>query len=500
MWKLLKNLNPKIYLGIVALFGGAILPLAFAPFGYYLVAEVSLVLLLFVWFWSSPKLAFWYGWLFGAAFFSGGIYWVYISIRYFGNAPVILAIAILALLVALMGLYTAVQGYLLNHFYPENRWYKFLLVFPASFVVLEWIRGWFLSGFPWLFLGYGHIDSPLSGWATIFGVYGVSFFVAQTAGAVFWMFCNRKNKMILAVLMLFIAIIWGMGAVFARIDWTKQYGDLLEVSLIQGNTPQEQKWNPNELPSILNQYSFLTAKNLTSKIIVWPEAAIPVFPEEVSQYLKSISMMAKKNKITILSGVPFYDKKDDRYYNGIISFGAKEGRYYKRHLLPFGEYLPLKGFLSWLREFLIIPMSDFSSGSKNQPDLFAGDILLAPFICYEVAYPALALDYLPKAGLLVTVSDDSWFGESIALAQHLEISRMRSLEVGRYQLISTNTGISAIVDAKGKVIAEAPEFKQVVLKSKVGNFVGRTPWVAFGRFLWLPIFLFFLLWARRMNK
>ncbi|OGT08103.1 MAG: apolipoprotein N-acyltransferase [Gammaproteobacteria bacterium RBG_16_37_9] len=498
MQKLLK-IDHKIYFSWLAIFAGAILPLAFAPFGYYLVAEVALLLLLFIWFKASPGWAFWYGWLFGAAFFGCGIYWVYISIHHYGHAPAILAISILALLVAVLALYPALQGYLLNRIYLQDDWRKFLLAFPLSLAILEWIRGWFLSGFPWLFLGYGHIDSPLRGWATIFGVYGVSFAIAQTAGAIFCMFLYRKNKKVLIALMLLIAVLWGVGASIAKINWSKQIGEPVEVSLIQGNITQERKWRDEELWSIINSYAILTAKNFNSKIIVWPEAAIPTYPENVWLYLKLLSFVAKRNETTILSGTPFYDKQDERYYNGLMAFGASVGKYYKRHLVPFGEYMPLKFMLSWLHKFFTIPMSGFSSGSKNQQDLFAGKILLAPFICYEIAYPGLVLDYVPRAGLLVTVSDDSWFGNSIAAPQHLEVARMRSLEVERYQLLSTNTGISAIIDAKGKVIARAPVFQQAVLNAKIVAFLGSTPWVSYGQYVWLPLFLLGL-WLARCRK
>ncbi|EKE01077.1 MAG: hypothetical protein ACD_21C00225G0005 [uncultured bacterium] len=491
-------LKQKTLFSLLALFVGAVLPLAFAPFGFYLVTEGALVLLLLIWSREiSPGLAFWYGWLFGLAFFSCGVYWIYISIHHFGNAPVMLAVLILALLVAFMALFPAFQGYLLNRFYPQNDWRKFLLAFPASWVVLEWLRGWVLSGFPWLFLGYGHIDSLLRGWATVFGVYGVSFVIAQTSGAVVCMFFYRKNIKFIAVLALLIAMLWSGGFYLAKINWTKEADEPIQVSLIQGNIPITQKWgNEKELAKALNSYALLTAENFASKIIVWPEAAIPTYPENVQLYLKLLSMAAKLHNTTILSGIPFYDKETDRYYNGILSVGANEGRYYKRHLVPFGEYLPLSFMLSWLHNYLLIPMSGFSSGAKNQRDLLIGDTVLAPFVCYEIAYAGLVLEYLPRAGLIVTVCEDGWFGRSIAAAQHLEIARMRSLEVGRYQLLSATTGITAIIDAGGNVVSQAPVFEQAVLTDKIQILSGATPWVKYGQYVWLFLLLMILLMGR----
>lgn len=493
--KFIRHFDSPLYLSLLALFSGAILPLAFAPFSYYLIAEISLILLLFIWLHASPGRAFWYGWLFGVAFFGCGVYWVYISIHHYGNAHIFLALLILALLIAFLALYPAIQGYLLNKLFPENNWSKFVLAFPASFIILEWLRGWVLSGFPWLFLGYSHIDSPLRGWATIFGVYGVSFLIALTAGAIFSIFYFYKNKKLLLWLVVFLVLIWGIGWGLAKVNWTKQVGEPIQVSLIQGNVLQEQKWQPEKKVAILNSYSLLTAKNLSSKIIVWPEAAIPTYPEDVWLYLKLLSFVAARSNATILSGIPFYDRDKNLFYNGIIALGIDSGRYYKRHLVPFGEYLPCKFALCWLHKFFTIPMSDFVSGEKNQSDLLVQGIVFAPFICYEIAYPSLVLDYLPKAGMLLTVCDDSWFGKSIALAQHLEIARMRSLEVGRYQLLATNTGITAIIDAKGHIVSQAPEFQQAVITEKVLHLSGSTPWVVCGKYLWLPLSLLALLFS-----
>jgi apolipoprotein N-acyltransferase len=492
----LKTINPHILFSLFALFAGAILPLAFAPFGYYLFAEISLVLLLLTWTnTSSSARAFWYGWLFGLTFFGCGVYWIYISIHDFGNAPAILSVLILALLIAFLALYPALVGYLLNRVYPQNNWRKFLLAFPASWVLLEWMRGWLLSGFPWLFLGYGHIDSLLRGWATVFGVYGVSFAIAQTAGAIVCMFFYRKQIKSLMTFALLITILWVGGYCLTKINWTKQVDSPIQVTLIQGNIPLKEKWDENKIVSILNSYAELTAQNISSEIIVWPEAAIPAYPEDVPFYLNLLSKAAKLHNSTILSGIPFYDKETRKYYNGILALGVNEGRYYKRHLVPFGEYLPLRFMLSWLHNYLTIPMSGFSSGAKNQPDLLIGKIPIAPFVCYEIAYAGLVLDYFPKAGLIVTVSDDSWFGRSIAASQHLEIARMRSLEVGRYQLLSTNTGITAVVGADGRIVSKLPEFEKLVLTQEVQVLSGATPWVKFGQYVWLLLLIVGLLWA-----
>ncbi|MDR1012499.1 MAG: apolipoprotein N-acyltransferase [Coxiellaceae bacterium] len=492
--KLTEKFYRDPYLGITAFISGIILPFAFAPFGCYLLAEFSLILLLFIWSLSSTKMAFWYGGLFGISFFGYGIHWLYISIHHYGGISSLFAGLVVALLVIFLAFYYATFGYLLNSFFPGISLIKFLLVFPISFALLEWIRGWFFSGFPWLFLGYSHIDSPLRGWATIFGIYGVSLVIAETAGASFCILLFRNRKKLVISLVLLIVLLWNLGWIFSRINWTQPIGEPIQVSLIQGNFSQKQKWQKDELINILNTYAFLTAKNFSSKIIVWPETAIPAYPEDIQSYLKSLSLMAKRNGIAILSGIPLKEKNHS--YNGIITLGVDENiKYYKRHLVPFGEYLPFRFILSRFHRFFIIPMSDFINGSNDQPNFVVHNIVFAPFICYEIAYPYLVLNYIPKAGMLLTVCDDSWFGQSIASFQHLEIARMRSLEVGRYQLFAANTGITAIINHKGEIVEKAPEFKQSVLNANVQNFVGKTPWVVFGKYLWFLLSLLGLWWS-----
>lgn len=475
--------NHNIVYNLLAVAAGAALVLAFAPFSCYLMAELSLVALLFGWHQAqSPRQAFWRGWLFGLAFFGLGVHWVYISIHDFGHAPMLVAGLILAIMVAYLALYPALTGYLLKQF-PRYHWLTYIVIFPVLWVSLEWIRGWLISGFPWLFLGYGHVNTMIGNWATLFGVYGVSVVIAQTAGIIFIIYLYRHNIKLVVLNITLIIALWSAGYYLGQLNWTNIAGKPVQVSLIQGNIDLEQKWDETQLLNILNTYIDLTTQNLASKIIVWPEAAIPGFAHNTLGYLEQLAQLAKQHHTTILSGVLFQEHSTQDYYNGIAAFGASTGRYYKRHLVPFGEYMPLKSLLIWLRHYLDIPMSDIASGQANQLPIVIQNCPIAPFVCYEIAYPGLLLDYMPQAGLLITVCDDSWFGHSIAAAQHLEIAQMRSLEVGRYQLLATSTGITAIINAKGQVTAQLPAFKLGVLTGNVHLLTGATPWVSLYRHL-----------------
>lgn len=467
---------PAIYFNLLVLIAGALLPFAFAPFAVYPLAIVSAAALLIAWLHSTPKQALFRGFLFGLSFFGIGIYWIYISIHVYGNAPVALSVFITFLLVAVMSFYMAVQGYLFTKLFPKNTWYKLLLAYPLSWIVFEWVRGALFSGFPWLVLGYSQIDAPLRGLAPIFGVFGVSFAIVFSSAALVCLYLY-KRKPVRILIAVTLAILWLGSLWLSTINWTKAEGEAIKVSLIQGNIPQEMKWQPNQLATILGHYLDLTKKTWgQSRIIIWPEAAIPAFSDQIPSDLQRINKIARDHKITVITGIPITDK-ENRYYNGILALGMNHGQYLKRHLVPFGEYIPLHQIFDGLFKMVDIPMSEFSRGARKQSDLMVDNILIAPFICYEIAYTSLVLDYMPQAKLLLTISDDSWFDRSIALAQHLQIARMRSLEVGRYQLVASNTGFTVIIDPKGNITAKVPPFDEYILTGEIEPMVGETPFV-----------------------
>lgn len=476
---------------IAAILGGAVLTLAFAPFGYAPLAVISLIILGMVEEnVNSPKQAFVVGWFFGLAFFSTGIYWIYISIYTYGGGSLISAWILVVLLAAYLALYPAFHGYLLKRYFNNvNPIYRLLIIFPSLWVILEWLRGWVLTGFPWLYVGYSQIDSWIGGFAPVLGVYGVSMIVAQTAGALLAAFRLKKSNNTFFLLVGYVFSLWVIGTGISKINWGGKVERELRTILVQGNIGQEQKWQEGEHWKSLKLYSSISMDYPNYDLIVWPEAAIPIFRENISDQLNELAVLFEQRKNTILTGIPIYDYNNNRSYNGIIAIGLNRGKYHKIHLLPFGEYLPCRAILNWINRFIFIPMSDFSAGDPNQSPILINNVYIAPLICYEIAYADLVLNHMPKVGLIVTVSDDSWFGKSIAAAQHLEIARMRSLEVGRSQIFSTNTGISAIIDHRGKIIARTRPFKQEVLEGKIDIVNGITPWVYWGRYV-----VFLLVW------
>lgn len=465
---------------LLALLAGCILPLAFAPFENYPLAILCPALLLWTWLNSSSKQAFYRGLLFGLGLFGIGASWIFVSIHEFGNTNFFIAGFITALFVFVLALFPAVQGYLLKRFFPENSGYMICLAFPCSWVLFEWIRSWFLTGFPWLFLGASQVASPLRGLAPLIGEYGLSFIIAFCSGLLILaiQFLRSSNKWKAFLPVIGIAFMVFMSSTLVNINWTQAEGNPITVSLVQGNIPQQIKWDPDYLKMTLDRYAQLSENHWQSQIVVWPEAAIPLLLQNASEFIKNLDQKAKQNHTTFITGIPIKD--GFYYYNGVLALGTGQGVYYKRHLVPFGEYVPLEYWLRGLIGFFDIPMSDFSPGIAQQDNLVAPGISIAPFVCYEIAYPSLVFSAFPQANLLLTVSNDAWFGHSFAAAQHLQIAQLRALETGRYHLFSNNTGISAIITPQGTISAATPAFQATVLSGSVIKMSGVTPIVWLG--------------------
>lgn len=479
----------------LALIFGAILTLAFAPFSLFPLAILSGAGLLALWLNTSPGRAFWRGWLFGAGLFGTGVYWVFISIHTFGNTSVLLAGFVTCLFIAILALFPATAGYLLNRFFPYTNNTKMLCAFPAIWVIFEWIRSWIFTGFPWLFLGYSQIDSPLKGYAPLFGIYGVTLAVLISSGLLVSSVIKFKQTRYkhVAYNLLAFAGIWLAGGLLSYIPWTHPVGKPVKVSLIQGNIAQSLKWSDEQILPTLALYQKLTEEHWDSQIIVWPEAAVPIPLEFAANYLEKLRLAAEKHNTTIILGVPIRNTKRDAFYNAVIAIGKGDGVYTKHRLVPFGEFIPLKRFVGGLFDLLEVPMSDFVPGTKLPKPIMAGNIKIATFICYEIAYPEQVLSRDGTIDMILTVSNDAWFGHSIAQPQHLEMARMRALEMGRPILFVSNDGITAIINAKGKIQAAAPRYETYVLTGDVQTTQGKTLWQRFGTdpvFIILIILLF----------
>lgn len=461
---------------ILALFGGLLLPLAFSPFDYAFLAVLGLLLLFASWLKATPGRAFLRGYLFGLGQFGLGVSWVYVSMHDYGGASFLAAAGLTFLFTAFLALYPALAGWLSRRFWDSGRTLQLLVVFPAVWILLEWFRGWFLTGFPWLQIGYSQTDTPLAGYGPVLGVYGIGWVVAFLAGAIpAALGSARKPRMVMAAAIL---TVLALSRVLGGISWTQPAGEPFQVTLLQGNVPQDMKWQPEFQRETLDMYTEMTRQSWDARLIVWPETAVPAFYHQVENtYLAELAAEAKDRDTDLLIGVPFYDQTKDRYFNAVVALGASPGIYFKRHLVPFGEYLPLRPVLGFVLDILDIPLSDFAGGNGGQKALVAAGHALAASICYEDIFGQESLASLPEAAYLVNVTNDAWFGDSIAPYQHAQMARMRSLETGRYMLRATNTGITAIITPKGEIAVAAPLFQRTRLSGTITPVAGSTPYV-----------------------
>jgi apolipoprotein N-acyltransferase len=485
-----------------ALIAGALLTLAFAPFHFYIFGIVSPALLLLLWLNSSPKRAFWRGWLFGAGLFGTGVYWIFISVHTFGNTSLFLALLITGAMIGILALFPAFNGYYLNRFFPKNNASKLLCAFPAIWLLFEWLRTWMFSGFPWLLVGYSQINTPLRGFAPIFSVYGTSLAVLISSGLLVCIFLQfRKNQNKTALIYLFsLLLLWLVGFGLSLIHWTKPSGQPVKVSLVQGNIPQEIKWSPQQVQPTLDHYMDLTNPHWDSHIIIWPEAAIPLPLAYATNFLEALATQAGQHKVALITGIPMKAEDRSGYYNTVITLGNGEGMYKKHRLVPFGEYIPFRDLLGGFLDLLKVPMSDFISGEDTPEPIIAHGKKIAVFICYEIAFPEQVLLRDGNIDMILTVSNDAWFGRSIAQAQHIEMAQMRALEMGRPVLFVANDGITAIINENGKIQSAAPAHVSFVLTDTVQTTEGKTPWQRFAIDPILSIALLMLaiaIWQRR---
>jgi len=478
---------------------GCLTTLAFAPVGWSLLAPLVLLPFLYVCLTNSPRDSARHGFWFGFGLFLAGTYWIYISVVVFGQAPVWIAVVLMLGLVLIMAAYFWLTGWLISRLAHGEPWYL-LVVAPASWVLVEWGRGWLLTGFPWMALGYSQVDSALAGWAPVLGVYGVSALVVLSAAAILVATLTHGPQQIVAVALVLLPGL--SGAMLKLVDWTGPLGGAMTATIIQGGISQDRKWLPEQFQPTLEFYRTETIKAANSKIVVWPEVAVPAVTDRVEGYVQGLESIARVADQTILFGIlerVTERSTEPQVFNAIVAVNGVDRQVYrKRHLVPFGEYFPVPAAVrEWLR-MMSLPNRDLARGAEAQELIRTSDgTALAVAICYEDAYGAEQLYALPAAAVLINVSNDAWFGDSIAPHQHLQIARMRSLEAGRQTIRATNTGISAFIDEHGQLRETGPQFQPVAMTIDVQPMQGSTPYVRAGNwpvliFAWVMLGVFWI--------
>ncbi len=481
MLKKLKSTFKKAWPYLLPLGCGGLIVSSFAPFNLAMMTFVGMTFFLYSIHDKSAKQAFRNGYLFGLGLFGLGASWIYVSIYAYGGESMIISGAITALFVLFLALFPAACVYTLNKVFPKPTILKHLFAFPALWVVFEMLRGWFLTGFPWLFIGYTQTDTQLIWLAPIGGVYLISWAVLFSCAVLFeiyqYVHLAKKNRKQLGLLLACGFSVWLAAFLLKGHPWTVSNGEL-SAALVQGNIEQSMRWDNEMIDSIANTYVQMSNDYLDADVMIWPESAIPLALPYSKPFFERMNALANQAETALIVGVPVV-ADDDSFYNGIVSIGQGQGVYYKRQLVPFGEYVPFESLLRGLIEFFDLPMSAFKKGPKQEP-MFAKGYQVAPTVCYEIAYPFLVRRLAKDSQFIVTISNDAWFGRSIGPNQHLQIAQMRALESGQYVLRATNNGITAIILPNGDIKQAAPQFEQTVLFNRFEPMVGQTPWTKYG--------------------
>ncbi|MDR1889001.1 MAG: apolipoprotein N-acyltransferase [Zoogloeaceae bacterium] len=471
---------------------------AFAPFGQFWLMPLTLAALFHLLRqtqnWAQ---AFRCAFAFGLGYFLAGVSWVYVSISVFGGMPMPLAALAVFLFCAILALFPAIMSGLFRRFLPATP-VRQTLAFAAILTLADLARGWLLTGFPWLSTGYSQTaPSPLAGFAPILGVYGLSFLVALIAAGIASGLQKRDWRWGGGILLVLLA-----GQILSGQQWTQPVGEPLRVALVQGNIAQDVKWRPEHILVTLTHYRDLVARH-PARLTVLPETAIPTFFDNLPQeYLQELTQLAQRQQGDLLLGVPTRSPNANNanieaYWNSAISLGVSPSQHYaKSHLVPLGEYTP-PGF-DWFLRLVNIPMANFSSGSADQQPLQLAGQQVAVNICYEDLFGHALRTALPRATLLVNMSNTAWFGRSLAQSQHLQIARVRALETGRPMLRATNTGVTAIIAPNGHVRAALPQFESGVLTGEVQGYAGLTPYARWGDTAALLLALCAWAWAGGM--
>jgi len=482
----IREIVGRRYVGsALALVAGASLTLGFAPFEWWPVAMLAPALLMWLWDGVTPRRAAALGFWFNFGTFAEGTYWLFISLRTLGHAPIPLALLLMLGLAAIMGAYHALLGWASAKFLPQRGALRWMVGIPGAWLLVEWWRGWFLSGFGWLSLGYAHTDNWLGALAPLIGQFGLGLVTLVMAGALVSLVLGDKRERIVAGAA--IVVIWAVAFSLRGIEWTQLFGRPIEVAVVQGAVKQDDKWIASNLDNIVALYQTRTREAYGADIIFWPESAVPDLANNHIQFYREVYQEASAHGSALVVGT--LREEDDprtgeeKFFNSLLAMDrATAGVEWhdKHHLVPFAEFFPVPSFVrTWLR-LTNLPYSDFNRGAAQQEPLSASGQKIAAGVCYEDAYGSTLLPVMDRATMLANVTNDSWFGRSTARYQHLQISRLRAMETGRPMVRAANDGVSAVIGSQGELIATAPEYEANVMRARVQPRTGLTPYARTG--------------------
>ncbi len=470
---------------LFALVAGVLNALSFSPFQWWPLLVPAFIILFVCWYNASAVKSFWLGLAFGIGLFGTGVSWVYISIQTFGGMPPLLAGLSVFVFVIILALFPALAGWVQRLFGNWGTIARLGVIMPVAYLGFEWLRGWIFTGLPWLSTGYAMLPTPLSGLAPIGGVYLVSLISLVTIGTLIAVAKDFNGKS--SVMLLLVLVIWVGAWQMDQRPWTEPAGNAIRVAIIQNNVPLLNKWEAGSRHKIIADYIDISDAHRDKDLVVWPEGAVPDYIENLPQ---EFWLYLQRHPADFAFGALHKPEPGNHYYNSLVAVGDQISIYNKQHLVPFGEFFPMQDVLAPILQTLTIPMSDFSPWQKLQPPLPIAGTLVAASICYEDAFPDEWRNQVPNAGVLLNVSEDMWFGNSLAPHQRLQMARFRAREMERPMIRSSNNGLSSLLDWRGEVDVVAPQFVPVVIEGLIQPRAGTTPYVRFGNY---PALLFSIL-------
>jgi apolipoprotein N-acyltransferase len=482
--------------------------LSYAPFDFWWIGLLGFIAFFYLLLDTEHKVAT--AWWFAFGWFGTGISWVHVSIADFGGIPLVFSVLMMALLCGYLALFPALAIYLVSKFGNIRLWPLFL---PFVWLVCEWLRSWFLTGFPWLSIGYSQLNSPLAGWMPVIGEFGLSALIVLFTSSIA-LAIHKRNPLLFS---LAVVIPLVSGWILNEIEWTTPNGEVAKTAMIQGNIKQELRWVPELDEPTMMAYWQDSQTFLDHDLIVWPEAAIPKLEPLAQKFIRNVDDSVAKNGSSLITGVVNYNHENGEVFNSLIVLGKQypsedfgnyryfhNNRFNKHHLLPIGEFVPFESALRSLAPIFDLPMSSFTRGDFQQRNLVANGIHLAPAICFEIAFPRqVRANLYNNTQIILTVSNDAWFGRSHGPAQHMEIAQVRAKEFGLPVIRSTNNGISGFIDHRGDIVKSLPQFERTSASYNIRLVDGTTPYRTYGDFgAWAFTLLLTIagLLTRRQNK
>ncbi len=464
---------------------GALCTFAFAPFNFWGIIFPCLIFAFYLLL-KHKSSVFWGAWCFGFAYFGAGISWVHVSIADFGGVPLVVSIMLMAMLCAYLALFPALLFHLLCSKFTSK---IIPLILPLGWLLMEWLRARVLTGFPWLSVAYSQADGPLKHYFPLVGEIGLSALMVMACISAAYGLISR-NRLFGSIPLV---LLFSCSFVLSTLTWTQTTGDIKKIAIVQGNIPQSMRWQPELDQTTIDKYMTLTNQHWDADVIIWPEAAVPRLEMLSEPFLKQLDQLASENNTGLITGIVDYNLDTNVAYNSLIALGIDNSentepyfyqhkkRFSKHHLLPIGEFVPFESLLRPLAPIFDLPMSSFNRGEYVQENLQAGNVNFVPAICFEIAFPKqIAANINAQSEMIVTVSNDAWFGDSHGPHQHMQIAKVRAMEFGLPVVRATNTGVSGILNHKGETLLLLPQFKDASGVAEVQIVKGRTPYYLFG--------------------